>query len=79
MRTPEAPSDLAEMDFPGYGEHATVPHLQDSFSQYSMITFEWNKENSEQTADKLSNAVLGNWISFLELRILSYRVKIRDL
>ena len=53
------------IDFEGYGYGETAPHMRDTFSRYSVIIFIRNKKSKGQTADKVANDVLTNWICFL--------------
>ena len=56
-------SELVEMDFVDYGDHATFLHIQDTFSRFSVIFFLGTKKREEQTAEMVREAMISNWIA----------------
>ena len=41
---------------------ATSPHMQDTFSRYSVITFMGDKKKKAQTSGKVAHGGLEKWI-----------------
>ena len=54
-------------------------HIGDTFSRRDMIIFYRRGEKAEQTAVKVANSVLTNWVSFSERMVLFWPIENRDL
>ena len=61
-------SELVEMDFVDYGDHATFLRIQDTFSRFSVVIFLGTKKKAEQTAEMVKESVISEWIAFLGRR-----------